>query len=182
MNIYYFYAYLRLFNWIEYHLVLERCVGTVIRLSCGGDSGKNYSDAAGWWSKSNPDAHRRRHEGQDVAGSSRVQAESHGHAEHDLQSFSYRVRRTVRSFRLLGIIEIDFICRSTPTHILLIIDTFGPAEGYMNQSRGSINSMRKSSVDFKNTDYGRRTSLAKLPLEAPITKVGISINIKMFDF
>ncbi|XP_065167744.1 high affinity cAMP-specific and IBMX-insensitive 3',5'-cyclic phosphodiesterase 8-like isoform X3 [Atheta coriaria] len=59
----------------------------------------------------------------------------------------------------------------TPTHILLIIDTFGPAEGYMNQSRGSINSMRKSSVDFKNTDYGRRTSLAKLPLEAPITKI-----------
>ncbi|XP_017775218.1 PREDICTED: high affinity cAMP-specific and IBMX-insensitive 3',5'-cyclic phosphodiesterase 8A isoform X2 [Nicrophorus vespilloides] len=59
-----------------------------------------------------------------------------------------------------------------PTHFLIIIDPPGNADVVVNhntQSRGSINSIRKGSVDLK-PDY-RRTSLAKLPLEAPITKI-----------
>ncbi|XP_063905882.1 high affinity cAMP-specific and IBMX-insensitive 3',5'-cyclic phosphodiesterase 8 isoform X2 [Zophobas morio] len=63
----------------------------------------------------------------------------------------------------------------TPTHFVLVLDTSHSYDA-LGQSRGSVHSIRRGSTDVRsvNSDYYRRTSLAKLnalPLEAPITKL-----------
>ncbi|KAK5649021.1 hypothetical protein RI129_003913 [Pyrocoelia pectoralis] len=77
---------------------------------------------------------------------------------------------------------IPIICAGrVPTHFVLILDTHGlseltPTSYALDKPRGSVQSNRRTSLDVRsiNSDYFRRTSLAKLtalPLEAPITKV-----------
>ncbi|RZB41067.1 high affinity cAMP-specific and IBMX-insensitive 3',5'-cyclic phosphodiesterase 8A, partial [Asbolus verrucosus] len=63
-----------------------------------------------------------------------------------------------------------------PTHFVLVLDTSHSLDAVLSQSRGSVPSIRRGSNDVRsiNSDYYRRTSLAKLnalPLEAPITKI-----------
>ncbi|XP_071053558.1 high affinity cAMP-specific and IBMX-insensitive 3',5'-cyclic phosphodiesterase 8 isoform X3 [Onthophagus taurus] len=79
---------------------------------------------------------------------------------------------------------LTFYCQATPivcagrlpTHFVLVFDHSGH-HLEQRQSRGSIHSLRKASLDVRslNSDYqNRRVSMAKLsalPLEAPITKI-----------
>lgn len=66
-------------------------------------------------------------------------------------------------------------CRST-SHVVFVCEPSNVIDG--ERARGSLHSIRRGSLDVRSvaSDGLRRTSLAKLqglPLEAPITKVGI---------
>ncbi|XP_008196277.1 high affinity cAMP-specific and IBMX-insensitive 3',5'-cyclic phosphodiesterase 8 isoform X2 [Tribolium castaneum] len=59
-----------------------------------------------------------------------------------------------------------------PTHFVMVLDTSHSYDA-IGQSRGSLPSVRRGSTDVRSvgSDNMRRTSLAKMPLEAPITKL-----------
>lgn len=82
-----------------------------------------------------------------------------------------------------------FSCRN-PTHFVFNFDVPGGQMDFIatlpqpkEAPRGSLHSIRRGSFDVRSiaSDGLRRTSLAKLtslPLEAPITKVSISVKIR----